>query len=258
MRKLAIIFCILLLCPTVALGDILSLRGTEWEIEYDLSGYISTNRLTFDTDFTYVSDDPAITVWDKWGNRGTCFLSSNDNYDYVVIFVDSTPFASHRTKFYYFNVTGYTLEGVYFWMDWLGDYSNDYPLTGTSVGAPPAEPEPSPPTPLTKSGIWYNSAMPGTAIYIEIQGDRLALGWFSYHEETGEPMWVMADDIMTDTNHFTADLWRFTNGQSMGGPYVAPNGPVVVGSISITFHSDTTATVTYPGGTLEIERYRME
>ena len=59
---------------------------------------------------------------------------------------------------------------------------------------------------------------------------------------------------MSDKNTYSGPMWRFTNGQYIGGPYVSPVQSTV-GTLSIAFHSDTSATVSCPMTTVAIEHF---
>ena len=105
-----------------------------------------------------------------------------------------------------------------------------------------------------KNGVWYKKGEPGSGIYIDIQGEHLAIGWFAYDQATGAPVWYMSDGGMSGPNSYSGKMWKFTNGQYIGGPYVPPTQSTI-GTISIIFHSDTSATVTSPMATVAVERY---
>ena len=105
-----------------------------------------------------------------------------------------------------------------------------------------------------KNGVWYKTSEPGSGIYIDIQGEHLAVGWFAYDQNTGAPVWFMSDGAMSDPNSYSGDMWEFTNGQYIGGPYAQPMQSTI-GELSITFHSDTSATISCPMAAIEIEHY---
>ena len=49
-------------------------------------------------------------------------------------------------------------------------------------------------------------------------------------------------------------MWKFRDGQCVGCPYAGMPDPVTLGNISITFHSDTSATITCPMATVNFIR----
>jgi hypothetical protein len=57
-----------------------------------------------------------------------------------------------------------------------------------------------------------------------------------------------------DPYNFTGPLYYKTGGQTLYGSYVAPGAAVIAGNITVHFTDDTHATVTWPGGSVSIER----
>ena len=55
---------------------------------------------------------------------------------------------------------------------------------------------------------------------------------------------------------FTSAYDIFANGQCFGCPYVAPTHTGDAGPITITFHTNQTATLTYPGGSTDIVKFQ--
>lgn len=108
-----------------------------------------------------------------------------------------------------------------------------------------------------KNGVWYNKGQPGSGMFIDIQDSYLAIGWFAYDAATGEPVWYMSDGPMSSATTYTGNMWKFLNGQPIGGPYSPPN-QTTIGTISINFHSDSSGTVACPMGTVEVERQVRE
>jgi hypothetical protein len=111
------------------------------------------------------------------------------------------------------------------------------------------------PSNIGKSGWWWNAGESGRGIAIEIQGNSLFMAWYTYDQATGEPMWISSGGVMTDANHYTGPMWKYRNGQCIGCPYQAPDPPETIGTLSITFQSDHTATLTCPGVNLSLERF---
>jgi hypothetical protein len=121
----------------------------------------------------------------------------------------------------------------------------------------PISPPPPPPESLGKSGWWWNPNQEGRGIAIEIQGNKLFMAWYAYDEATGEPTWVSSAGTMSDANNYTGTMWKYKNGQCIGCPYKSPDPAENVGSVSITFHSNTTATLTYQDITLNLQRFEF-
>lgn len=102
-------------------------------------------------------------------------------------------------------------------------------------------------TPLT--GHWWNPNESGSGFNIDIQNGVLVVTVYSY-KSNGDSEWYLASGAMTpDQRSFTGTLDKYRNGQCIscayaGRPIVAGND----GTISITFNSETSATVRLPGG----------
>ena len=106
-----------------------------------------------------------------------------------------------------------------------------------------------------RNGFWAVPGEVGGAVTIDIRGNKLAVGWGAYDKETGEPSWMYSDGEMTDASNYTGKLWKFSQGQCFDCPYVA--GPEVqqdMGDVTITFHSETSATMSALGVVKNIER----
>jgi hypothetical protein len=54
-------------------------------------------------------------------------------------------------------------------------------------------------------------------------------------------------------SYFTSDLYNVTGGQTLGGPYHAADA-VKAGAITLSFSSPTQGTMTWPGGSVPIQR----
>ena len=105
-------------------------------------------------------------------------------------------------------------------------------------------------------GIWWNPNESGRGYQIDIQNETMLVTTFIY-QSNGAPIWYLSSgtfDVNSGTFHSTYD--SYSNGQCFG---CAPGHPVVHsgdgGPITITFHSNVTATLTYPGGSTEIVKY---
>ena len=108
--------------------------------------------------------------------------------------------------------------------------------------------------PLNRNGFWAPPGESGSAIAIDIRGNRLAVGWGAYDKDTGEPSWLYSENKMTDSNHYVGDLYKFGQGQCFGCPYTPPKVQNFVGAITITFQTDTTAEITAFGITQNVEK----
>ncbi|MFO1413751.1 MAG: hypothetical protein U1F10_07565 [Burkholderiales bacterium] len=99
------------------------------------------------------------------------------------------------------------------------------------------------------TGQWWNPSESGSGYNIDVQNGVLVVTIFSY-KGNGDSEWYLAAAALTNTGHnFTATLDKYRNGQCIscayaGRPGLAGND----GAISISFSSETSATLTLPGG----------
>jgi hypothetical protein len=104
-----------------------------------------------------------------------------------------------------------------------------------------------------QNGWWWNPNESGRGYFIEVSGGVFYLAGYFY-ESDGRATWMSAGGAVTDLYSLTGTLQSYRNGQSMFGVYRRPDPAVDVGTISITFKDDSHGTMTWPGGTVPIER----
>jgi hypothetical protein len=108
-----------------------------------------------------------------------------------------------------------------------------------------------------RSGVWVNLNESGSGYTIEVQEDVLVITTYSY-QTGGAPQWYLAAGPMTNDQHnFTGTLDKYVGGQCISCVY--SGSPTLIGNdgvISIVFTSETSATLTLPGGrTTQIQSY---
>lgn len=108
-----------------------------------------------------------------------------------------------------------------------------------------------------QSGWWWNPAEGGRGYFIEIDEGWLFLSSYFY-DDTGHATWLVSNDPMSDPARYEGRLLALRNGQSLVGEYRPPEAPTVAGTIAVQFSDDNHATLTWPGGTVAIERYNFE
>jgi len=100
-----------------------------------------------------------------------------------------------------------------------------------------------------RSGVWANLNESGSGYTIEVQEDVLVITTYSY-QTGGAPQWYLAAGPMTNDQHnFTGTLDKYVGGQCISCMYTG--APTLIGNdgvISIVFASETSATLTLPGG----------
>jgi len=101
-------------------------------------------------------------------------------------------------------------------------------------------------TPFT--GNWWNKNESGSGYNIEVHQGVLVITIYSY-KSNGDSEWYLAAGPMSpDQRQFSGTLDKYRNGQCISCTYEAPTLIGNDGIISITFLSETSATLTLPGG----------
>lgn len=104
-----------------------------------------------------------------------------------------------------------------------------------------------------QTGWWYNPAEGGRGYSIEARGNRLFFAAFHY-DASGRATWNFAGGPTSiDGSLFTAEFLAASGGQTLTGPYRTPN-LANAGAISLAFSDGARGTMTWPGGTVAIER----
>lgn len=108
-----------------------------------------------------------------------------------------------------------------------------------------------------QSGWWWNANESGRGFFIEIDD-----GWFFlsgyFYDDTGHATWLVSNDPMPNPTAYQGRLLAFSNGQSLMGDYRPPGPPAIAGDIAVAFSDDNHAMLTWPGGTVALERYQFE
>ena len=73
----------------------------------------------------------------------------------------------------------------------------------------------------------------------------------------GSPLWYAAGPAPMSGTNFSAPMLAYANGQTLGGTYQAAALASSPGGISIAFTDASHATLTWPGGTIPIQRYEF-
>ena len=112
--------------------------------------------------------------------------------------------------------------------------------------------DPGPPQP----GWWWNTSEGGRGYSVEVQGRNIFYAAFLY-DESGRSKWYVATGPTSiDGALYTGDLLEARGGQTLTGTYRAPSISAV-GPITLAFGNLTSGTMTWPGGTVAIERFNI-
>ena len=104
-----------------------------------------------------------------------------------------------------------------------------------------------------QTGWWWNADESGRGFFVEKQDDRMFVAGF-YYEDDGRATWFTAAGPMSG-NRFNAPMYTARDGQTLTGPYRQYQVMGPIGNISLEFTSDSTATLQWPGGTIQLTRY---
>lgn len=102
------------------------------------------------------------------------------------------------------------------------------------------------------AGLWWNPNESGRGYTIDVQNNVMIVTAYVY-SESGTATWFLAAGTYNNaTSTFSAQLGAFSGGQCFGCPYSYPTG-TARGTLTIVFNSPETATMTYPGGSTQIQ-----
>jgi hypothetical protein len=104
-----------------------------------------------------------------------------------------------------------------------------------------------------QTGWWWNPAESGRGFFVESDNGITFIGAYLYDDD-GHAAWLVSGSPNADPYNYTGQLYSMSKGQTLYGSYVAPVGPNNVGTLSAHFSDDTHGTITWPGGTVAIER----
>ncbi len=110
------------------------------------------------------------------------------------------------------------------------------------------------PTIAPAAGYWWNTAEPGRGFVIEIQGSDMFMAGFLY-AQNGEATWVASSGTMAAPEQYSGSLITYANGQTLSGAYVPAKAQPAIGTLAINFSSNTRGTLTWPGGSIPIQRF---
>lgn len=109
-------------------------------------------------------------------------------------------------------------------------------------------------TPI-QSGWWWNPNESGRGFSIEVSQNTLFMAGYLY-DSSGRATWYTSAGPITNNTLYQGVLQSFGNGQTLSGlykPYSLTNPNA--GNVTIQFSDATHGTLTWPGGTIPIERY---
>jgi hypothetical protein len=107
---------------------------------------------------------------------------------------------------------------------------------------------------VPQTGYWLNPAESGRGFVIEQQGNDFFMASFLY-DASGRATWygIGPGSIVSAT--YTGTLVSFGGGQTLTGAYHAPTITGSGGAVTVSFSSPTQGTLTWPEGTIPIQRF---
>ncbi len=105
---------------------------------------------------------------------------------------------------------------------------------------------------LPESGWYWHPSESGRGFNLEIQDNALFLAAFVYRPD-GSAAWYTGGGAMTSDRTWSAELYETTGGQCIGCPYRLAT-LLYMGSVSITFTSERSATISLLGSTVNVVR----
>jgi hypothetical protein len=107
---------------------------------------------------------------------------------------------------------------------------------------------------VPQTGYWWNPAESGRGYVIEQQGDNLFMATFLY-DPSGRATWYGIGPGAIANSMYAGTLETYSGGQTLTGTYQAPAQGASGGAVTVTFTSGSQGSITWPGGTVPIERY---
>ncbi len=108
-----------------------------------------------------------------------------------------------------------------------------------------------------QSGWWWNPVEAGRGYSLEVQGNNIFFASYLY-DASGRSTWYAAlGPTSLEGSLFNGRLLAFAHGQTLTGEYRGSDPAVDSGAITLAFSDATHGTLTWPGGSLPIERFNI-
>jgi hypothetical protein len=114
------------------------------------------------------------------------------------------------------------------------------------------------PAVVPQAGYWWNPAEGGRGFTIEQNTTSGNIFFATYlYTASGSPIWYAAGPANVSGSAFAQTLEAFSGGQTLTGAYQAATQSTGPGSVSITFSDTSHGMLTWPEGTIPIQRYEF-
>jgi hypothetical protein len=109
-----------------------------------------------------------------------------------------------------------------------------------------------------QAGYWWNPAEGGRGFTLEQNAASGNVFFATYlYSASGEALWYAAGPAPMTGTTFSAPLLAYAGGQTLTGAYQPSMQGASPGNVSISFSDTTHASLTWPGGTIPIQRYEF-
>lgn len=108
-----------------------------------------------------------------------------------------------------------------------------------------------------EDGWWWNASESGRGFVIETQDTTVFIASFVY-DDSGDAVWYTTDGVLDENDTFTAPMFQFEGGQCITCSYQSPELIGEIGMMTVQFTSESTARITWAGGTVDIERINFK
>ncbi|MBI1889901.1 MAG: hypothetical protein HYS18_04590 [Burkholderiales bacterium] len=130
------------------------------------------------------------------------------------------------------------------------DYYSRFDLAYPSIGKYLS------PSFMPQSGWWWNPAEGGRGFALELFGDKLFFAGYLYESDGRATWYVSGPTTMASSSVYQGTLLKYINGQTLTGNFQpATQVGASQGNLTITFSDPSHGTLTWPGGTIPIQRY---
>jgi Big-like domain-containing protein len=109
-------------------------------------------------------------------------------------------------------------------------------------------------TAVPQTGLWWNPAEGGRGYTIEQRGNNLFMAAYLY-DASGRSTWYGLGPGPISNGTFAGSLEAFSGGQTLTGAFQQAQAAAPGGFATVTFTSATQGTLTWPEGTIPIEKF---
>jgi hypothetical protein len=106
-----------------------------------------------------------------------------------------------------------------------------------------------------QSGWWWNPSESGRGFSLEVNAqNRIFFSSYLYAQDTSA-YWMVSTGSLATAAAYLGTLNQYSMGQTLTGAYRAPTLGVSPGSLTLAFSSATKGTLSWPGGSVPIQRF---